>query len=759
MQTRGKHPRSLRRALGVVAVIALVATACDPGKVTPVAGTGAAGSTGDGGPATSATFEKPAGVVAIPSGGYYVTDTTACVIRKIDAAGTITTIAGTGTCGTTGDGGPATSAEIRPTTIAQGGQLALDDAGDVFFANGGGIGASPTIRRIDPSGTITTISDDGTSTCGVITSTILPYLLPARGSRRRAGRLGVRGLPLPGRPHRARRHQRRRLPGTGPGPRRRRVGHRVRQHLDRRQHAIVGTLNGDGTLTTLVDVTAATGDPYLLITHLAVDGAGNLYGASGPADELVGSSYNTTRLFPLPTRNAVYRLGAGTVTTIAGDGQPDPATAAQTGHGYQLSVSPTGITVDDWGDLLVTSGHVVYRIADAADAALWDGTACNPSTIHPGADLSGADLHDQNLHGCDFTGTNLTGANLAGADLGGATFVDTTVTGADLTGADLTGATSHGIIGSPAALPTGWTVAHGLLLGASADFHLTDLSGADLTGLDLSGLDFNEANLTGADFTGADLSGADLSGAQVSADFTGANLTGADLTYTQGSPNFTDADLTNVVTSGVFPDAQALPPNTGYNVSAAFTDADLSGATLTGADLSAVSTASCTGLRSGGIVGTPTTLPLGWTLRSGFLVCSGANLTGADLSGQDLSGMYLTNIDLTGADLTGADLTSSSLGGASLDGTALAGRTSPPPTSPPPAAPPPAAAAPPIRPPPALTPPSPRHPPPASATASRASPPAAETPRTSALAFPPCGTRGTRDLRCGTSPRSSPCSP
>ena len=673
MRIGGNQPRSFRRALGVVAVVALVATACDPGKVTPVAGTGASGNTGDGGPATAATFEKPTGVVAMPGGGYYVTDTTVCVIRKVDASGTITTIAGTGTCGTTGDGGPATSAEIRPTTIAQGGQLALDDAGDVFFANGGGIGASPTIRKIDPSGTITTIADDGASTCGVITSTLLPtYFVPAD-----------LGVAPDGSVYVACRFQVDRIApdGTNDVVYQGRVlglaidasGTVYVSTWTAGQHAIVGTLNGDGTLTTLVDVTAATGDPYLLITHLAIDGAGNLYGASGPADELVGSSYNTTRLVPLPTRNAVYRLGAGTVTTIAGDGQPDPADAAQTGHGYQLSISPTGITVDDGGDLLVTSGHVVYRISDAAHAALWDGTACNPSTIHPGADLTGADLHDQNLHGCDFTGTNLTGANLTGADLGGATFVDTTLTGADLTGADLTGATSHGIIGSPAALPTGWTVAHGLLLGASADFHLADLSGADLTGLDLSGLDFNEANLTGADFTGADLSGADLSGAQVSADFTGANLTGADLTYTQGSPNFTDADLTNVVTSGVFPDAQALPPNTGYNVSAAFTDADLSGATLTGADLSAVSTASCTGLRSGGIVGTPTTLPLGWTLRSGFLVCSGANLTGADLSGQDLSGMYLTNIDLTGADLTGADLTSSSLGGASLDGTALAG--------------------------------------------------------------------------------------
>ncbi len=82
------------------------------------------------------------------------------MIRKVDAAGTITTVAGTGACGDTGDGGPATAAGIQPTTIAQGGQLALNDAGNLYFAN---LGGSPTIRKVDPAGTITTIADDGAS--------------------------------------------------------------------------------------------------------------------------------------------------------------------------------------------------------------------------------------------------------------------------------------------------------------------------------------------------------------------------------------------------------------------------------------------------------------------------------------------------------------------------------------------------------------------------------------------------------------------
>ncbi len=119
----------------------------------------------------------------------------------------------------------------------------------------------------------------------------------------------------------------------------------------------------------------------------------------------------------------------------------------------------------------------------------------------------------------------------------------------------------------------------------------------------------------------ANLAGADLAGADITAAFNGANLTGANLAYTHGTPDFTDADLTNLVTLPVFPDAQALAPTDGYAAYADLTGANFSGATLTGADLSYVS-ANCSGLRSGGIVGTPTDLPTGWMLHDGYLFCS-----------------------------------------------------------------------------------------------------------------------------------------
>jgi uncharacterized protein YjbI with pentapeptide repeats len=71
-----------------------------------------------------------------------------------------------------------------------------------------------------------------------------------------------------------------------------------------------------------------------------------------------------------------------------------------------------------------------------------------------------ANLTNANLTNVNFTNANLTGANLTGATLTGAT-----LTGANLTGATLTGVTSEGIMGNPAALPTGWKLMNGYLVG------------------------------------------------------------------------------------------------------------------------------------------------------------------------------------------------------------------------------------------------------------------------------------------------------
>jgi RHS repeat-associated protein len=136
------------------------------GAVTPavldvldgVAGIGAAGFTGDGGPAGSAALDAPRGIAAAPDGAIVVADSDNNRIRRVSAAGTITTIAGTGVYGFGGDGGPATAGRLsQPRDVA----VAAD--GSVYVADTG----ANRIRRISPSGTITTVAGGGAPADGL----------------------------------------------------------------------------------------------------------------------------------------------------------------------------------------------------------------------------------------------------------------------------------------------------------------------------------------------------------------------------------------------------------------------------------------------------------------------------------------------------------------------------------------------------------------------------------------------------------------
>jgi hypothetical protein len=82
------------------------------GIVTSVAGTGVSGYTGDGGPATAATFTSPSALTLDDTGNIYVTDASVHVVRKISTSGIIKTIAGTGVSGSGGDDFPATAAQL-----------------------------------------------------------------------------------------------------------------------------------------------------------------------------------------------------------------------------------------------------------------------------------------------------------------------------------------------------------------------------------------------------------------------------------------------------------------------------------------------------------------------------------------------------------------------------------------------------------------------------------------------------------------------
>jgi len=119
------------------------------GTIATIAGTGAGATNGDGGPATAAAIQQPYGLAFDAAGNLYFADYAANRVRKISPDGTISTFAGTGTAGESGDGGQATQAKISGPW-----GLAIDAAGSVYIADYNG----DTLRVVTADGIIHTIA-------------------------------------------------------------------------------------------------------------------------------------------------------------------------------------------------------------------------------------------------------------------------------------------------------------------------------------------------------------------------------------------------------------------------------------------------------------------------------------------------------------------------------------------------------------------------------------------------------------------------
>ncbi len=119
------------------------------GIVTTVAGNGAYSYSGDGGPAISAQFNFPYGLATDNAGNLYISGPSDGRVRKVSRAGIVTTVAGNGTSGYSGDGGPATNAQISPEA------LAVDGAGNLYISD------HSRVRRVSPDGIITTVAGNG----------------------------------------------------------------------------------------------------------------------------------------------------------------------------------------------------------------------------------------------------------------------------------------------------------------------------------------------------------------------------------------------------------------------------------------------------------------------------------------------------------------------------------------------------------------------------------------------------------------------
>jgi uncharacterized repeat protein (TIGR01451 family) len=265
------------------------------GIISTVAGTGVPGYSGDGGPATSAQFYNPLGLATDASGNLYISDNWNSCIRKVDTNGIITTVAGDGTPGYSGDGGPASSAELYyPNGVA------VDGAGNLYIADQ----YNARIRKVGTNGIITTVAGNGTNgySGDGIPATSAELFDPTGVAVDSAGDLYIADYN----------------------------NHRIRK-VDTK--GIITTVAGDGTWGYSGDGGLATSAELYDPSVVAVDASGNLY--------IADTGNNRVRAVD----------ASGVITTLAGgswgfSGDGGPATSAGLDH-------PRGLVLDSTANIYV----------------------------------------------------------------------------------------------------------------------------------------------------------------------------------------------------------------------------------------------------------------------------------------------------------------------------------------------------------------------------------------------------------------------
>ncbi|WP_434756378.1 S-layer homology domain-containing protein [Paenibacillus amylolyticus] len=302
------------------------------GKISTLAGNGISGYSGDGGAATLAQLKNPTGVAVDSSGNVYIADSGNNGIRKVDKEGKISTLAGTGTAGYSGDGGAATSTQLKnPYGVA------VDNSGNVYIADSGNNG----IRKVDKEGKISTLAGNGISGySGDGGAATLAQLKNPTGVAvdssgnvyiADSGNNGIRKVDKEGK---------------------------------------ISTLAGTGTAGYSGDGGAATSAKFFSPIGVTVDSSGNVYIVD----------YGNQRIRKVDKEGKISTLAGTGTAGYSGDG--GAATSAQLNY-------PRGAAVDSSGNVYIAD-YANYMIRKLAAPAPAHTVSASAATSTPGAGVDDA---------------------------------------------------------------------------------------------------------------------------------------------------------------------------------------------------------------------------------------------------------------------------------------------------------------------------------------------------------------------------------
>ena len=322
------------------------------GSVTTVAGNGGY-SSGDGGSAVSAQFNFPQHLATDNAGNLYVSDFADARVRKVSASGIVTTVAGTGTRGYSGDGGPATNAQVSPAG------LAVDGGGSLYIAD------NYRVRKVSPDGTISTIAGNGNFGYSGDGGPAIDAQLSSLGlTIDTNGNLYISDV----------------------------ANNRIRKVSPA---GIITTVAGNGSFGSSGDGGPASSAPLNNPSGLAIDAAGNLYIGEAPARRVRKVSTTGIITTIAGSDSSSIFFGDGGPATSAGLSSVDGLTLDSSGNLYIADTANGRVRMVSPGGIITTVAGIGARYGDGSLGAIYGysgdgGPAANASLNPHGLAIDGA---------------------------------------------------------------------------------------------------------------------------------------------------------------------------------------------------------------------------------------------------------------------------------------------------------------------------------------------------------------------------------